>query len=93
MGLNHFPSGSFGANAAWLQIQALSHNILSWLTRIGDPYQGVLTVSTVRGRIIAVPGRITRSGRGSNLYLPRNWHSAGMFIRILFWVKTTPALI
>ena len=89
--LNHFPSVNFGANAAWLQIQALSHNILRWLTRIGDPYQGVLTAATVRRRIIAVPGRITRSGRRNMLHLPRNWPWAGMFNRILGGVKAKPA--
>ena len=91
VGLNHFPSGNFGANAAWLWIQAITHNILRWLTRIGDPYQGVLTAATVRRRIIAVPGRITRSGRRNRLHLPRNWPWAGMFLRILGGVKAKPA--
>ena len=55
MGLNHFPSGNFGANAAWLWIQALAHNVCRWLRQIGDPRQGVLTAATLRRRIIAVP--------------------------------------
>ena len=91
VGLNHFPSGNFGANAAWLWIQAITHNILRWLTRIGDPYKSVLTAATVRRRIIAVPGRITRSGRRNMLHLPRRWPWAGMFLRILGGVKAKPA--
>ena len=91
VGLNHFPSGNFNANAAWLWIQALAHNIFRWLRRLGDPYQGVLTALTLRRRIIAVPGRITRSGRRNVLHLPRRWPWAGMFVRILSGVKATPA--
>ena len=90
-GLNHFPSGNFGANAVSLWLQALAHNILRWLTRIGDPYQGVLTALTVRRRIIAIPGRITRTGRRNMLHLPRRWPWAGMFNRILGGVKAKPA--
>ena len=65
--LNHFPSGNFGANAAWLWLQALAYNICRWLPRIGDAHRGVLTTLTLRRRIIAVPGRITRSGRRNML--------------------------
>ena len=36
VGLNHFPSGHFGANAAWLWIQAMAYNICRWLRQIGD---------------------------------------------------------
>lgn len=35
VGLNHLPSGRFGANAAWLALNAIAHNLSRWLARIG----------------------------------------------------------
>ena len=35
VGLNHLPSGRFAANAAWLAVQAMAHNLACWTARIG----------------------------------------------------------
>ena len=35
VGLNHLPSGRFAANAAWLAVQVLAHNLARWTARIG----------------------------------------------------------
>ena len=35
VGLNHMPSGRFAANAAWLAIQVMTHNLARWTARIG----------------------------------------------------------
>ena len=35
MGLNHPPLGHFAANAAWMAVQVLAHNIACWTARIG----------------------------------------------------------
>ena len=35
VGLNHLPSGRFAANAAWLAVQVMAHNIARWTARIG----------------------------------------------------------
>ena len=35
VGLNHLPSGRFAANAAWLAVQTISHNLSRWTARIG----------------------------------------------------------
>ena len=32
--LNHLPSGCFAANAAWMAIQVLAHNLARWTSRI-----------------------------------------------------------
>lgn len=93
VGLNHCPSGNFGANAAWLWIQALAHNICRWLRQIGDRRGDVMTAATLRRKVIAVPGRITRSGRRSILHLPRNWPWSEMFLRMLGAVKAEPVPI
>ena len=33
VGLNHLPSGRFAANAAWLAVQVMAHNIARWTAR------------------------------------------------------------
>ena len=33
VGLNHLPSGRFAANAAWLAVQAMAHNLARWTSR------------------------------------------------------------
>ena len=34
VGLNHLPSGRFAANAAWLAVQVMAHNLARWTARI-----------------------------------------------------------
>ena len=35
VGLNHLPSGRFAANAAWLAVQVIAHNLARWTARLG----------------------------------------------------------
>ena len=35
VGLIHLPSGRFAANAAWLAVQVMAHNLARWTARIG----------------------------------------------------------
>ncbi len=86
VGLNHMPSGKFGANGAWLGFNVLAHNLARWLTRLGgdQPAQPeVVTTKTVRTRYLSLPGRLASSGRRSYLHLPTNWPWAGRFISML----------
>ena len=34
VGLNHLPSGRFGANAAWRTLNVIAHNLSRWTARI-----------------------------------------------------------
>ena len=43
VGLNHLPSGRFAANAAWLAVQVIAHNLARWTVRIGLGEQIVTT--------------------------------------------------
>ena len=43
VGLNHLPSGRFAANAAWLAVQVMAHNLARWTARIGLGEQIVTT--------------------------------------------------
>jgi hypothetical protein len=78
-GLAHCPSGRFFANSAWLVIAALAHNLVRWLARIGLGLVGPVVAATLRRRLLAAPGRITRSGRRRTLHLPRAWPWAEPF--------------
>ena len=60
VGLNHLPSGRFPANAAWLVVQVIAHNLARWTARIGlgEP---VVTTKTLQRRFFSIAGRLTRS--------------------------------
>ena len=69
LGLNHLPSGRFPANAAWLAVQVMAHNLARWTTRIGlgEP---VATTRTLRRRFCSLAGRIPASPAGSPCIYP-----------------------
>jgi len=74
VGLNHLPSGRFSANAAWLVLNALAHNLGRWVRRLGlGPESPPMTTKTLRTRYLTVPGRMTSSGRRKLLHLPVEW--------------------
>ena len=54
VGLNHLPSGRFPANAAWLAVQVMAHNLARWTARIGLG-QPVVTTKTLRRRFFSFP--------------------------------------
>ena len=49
VGLNHLPSGRFAANAAWLAVQVIAHNLARWTARLGLG-AGIVTTRTLRRR-------------------------------------------
>jgi len=62
VGLNHLPSGKFGANAAWLAFQVMAYNVGLWVNSLGL-HGTPLWMKTLRHRFLALPGRLTRSAR------------------------------
>jgi hypothetical protein len=89
--LAHFPSGRFNANAAWTVIACLAHNLLCWTTLIGLPGTTIRAARTVRRRLLALPGRLTRSARRWTLHLPARWPWQHDFIRALARIRALPA--
>jgi hypothetical protein len=89
-GLRHCPSGSFLANAAWLLIAALAHNLLRWVAMIGLGTRGQVVAKTIRRRLLAVPGRLTRSARRRLLHLPTDWPWATQFLGALARLRAIP---
>ncbi len=87
VGLNHFPSGKFGANTLWLGLNVIAHNLARWTTRLGLG-ETLIETATLRRRYLRVPGRITRSGRKQTLHLPQHWPRADRFIDSLANLRT-----
>jgi hypothetical protein len=90
-GLRHCPSGVFLANAAWALIATLAHNLLRWVASIGLGGSGPVVAKTLRRRLLAVPGRLTRSARRRRLHLPTDWPWAAQFLQTLTHLRALPA--
>jgi DDE family transposase len=88
--LQHFPSGQFNANGAWTVIAAIAHNLARWTSLIGLPDQTPRTARTLRRRLLAIPGRLTRTARQWTLHLPARWPWQNDFIRALQRIRTIP---
>jgi len=91
MALNHLPSGKFAANGAWLAVQVIAHNLARWTARIGLG-AGIVTTKTLRRRLFAVAGRLTRSARRVTLHLPARWPWAIEFRTALARLRAIPLL-
>ena len=89
VGLNHLPSGRFAANGAWLAVQVMAHNLARWTARIGLGERTVIT-KTLRRRVFALVGRLTRSARRLTLHLPRRWPWEEQFSRALARLRAIP---
>ena len=72
-GLEHCPSGDFNANAAWAVLASIAHNLVRWVGALGLELTGPLVAKTIRRKFIALPGRLTDSGRRRHLHLPTHW--------------------
>ena len=89
MGLNHLPSGRFAANGAWLAVQVIAHNLARWTARLGLG-ERIVTTRTLRRRLFALVGRLTRSARRFTLHLPARWPWAGHFTDALARLRALP---
>jgi hypothetical protein len=73
--LAHMPSGVFAANAAWLSIAAMAHNLLRAAGALASLPFAKARGATIRRDLIAVAARTARHGRGHLiLHLPEGWH-------------------
>jgi len=91
-GLNHAPSGRFFANAAWLLVSSLAHNLARWIARLGLQASGPIVVQTIRRRYLTLPGRITRSARLATLHLPARWPWRESFTQAPARLRAIPLL-
>jgi len=71
--LAHLPSGRFAANAAWLTLAAMAHNLLRAAGCLIGPRHGNARAATLRRQLINVPARLARRARRITLHLPSHW--------------------
>jgi hypothetical protein len=75
-GMRNLPFHSYAANQIWLEIVALAADLLAWTQTLTwnerEPARR-WEPKRLRLRILAVAGRIIRSGRRHRLRLPRSW--------------------
>ena len=71
--LAHLPSGSFAANAAWLTLAAIAHNLTRAAGFLASTFHATARPATIRDQLINVPVRIATSARRLTLHLPTDW--------------------
>ncbi len=82
--LAHMPSGVFAANAAWLPIAAMAHNLVRAAGALASLPFAKARAATIRRDLIAVAARTARHGRGHlTLHLPDGWHRQHEWLNLL----------
>jgi len=89
----HAPSGHFQANAAWLALAALAHNLTRAASALTSAFHAKATTETIRDHLINVPARLARSARRLTLHLPEHWPWAHDFTRLFELVHAPPRTV
>ena len=89
-GLAHLPSGKFMANAAWLALAVMAHNLGRAVGRLAGHDLEKATATTLRRRIFTIPGRLVNSGRRRHLRLPAGWPWAAAIDQALARIHAIP---
>jgi hypothetical protein len=89
-GLAHLPSSSFMANAAWLALTVIAHNLGRAVGRLAGPDLEKATAATLQRRIFTVPGRLVTSARRRHLRLPASWPWAEAIRQALQRIQAIP---
>jgi Transposase DDE domain group 1 len=91
LAVNHMPSGKFGANAAWLALNVIAHNLTRWMGRLAG--FAIACLKAWRLRFFALPGRLVAHGRRRRLRLPAGWPWRGQFLALLAKLRAVPTLL
>jgi hypothetical protein len=74
LGLGRLPFQALQPNLAWFELALLAQDLLAWLRLLAlDGELALAKPKRLRGRLLHVAGRMTRSGRRRTLHLPRAW--------------------
>jgi hypothetical protein len=71
--LAHMPSGVFTANAAWLAMAAIAHNLTRAAGALASLFHTRARTATIRRQLINIPARAARRARRTTMHLPTNW--------------------
>jgi hypothetical protein len=83
--LAHAPSGRFAANAAWLALAAIAHNLTRAAGALASPRHARARGATIRADLIDVAARTARHGRGClTLHLPEGWHREHEWMNLFY---------
>ena len=90
--LAHLPSGSFPANAAWVVLAAIAHNLLRATGSLASLACAKARAATLRRDLIDVAARTARHGRGHiTVHLPEGWHREHEWMSLLHAATGPPA--
>jgi hypothetical protein len=89
--LAHLPSGNFQANAAWLTLWAMSHNLLRAAGALTSAFHAKATTATLRTHLVNVPARLARTARTKlTVHLPEHWPWRDAFTSLFEAVHCPP---
>jgi len=89
-GLAHLPSGQFMANAAWLALAVMAHNLGRAIALLAGPELTRATAATLRRTVFTMPGRLIHTGRRRRLRLPQSWPWAAPILLALTRIHAIP---
>ena len=89
-GLAHLPSGRFMANAAWLALAVMAHNLGRAIALLAGPALARATAATLRRTVFTMPGRLIHTGRRRRLRLPQSWPWAAPILLALTRIHAIP---
>jgi len=89
-GLAHLPSGNFMANAAWLALTVMAHNLGRAVAILSGPDLERGTAATLRRKVFTMPGRLVHTGRRRHVRLPANWPWAEAITTALASIHAIP---
>jgi hypothetical protein len=92
MGLQNLPFADFDANAGWLELALLAHDITVWTQQLClDGTHAICEPKRLRYRILHVAGRLTRHARRLTLHLPADWPWKAALTRAFDRLNALPA--
>jgi hypothetical protein len=89
-GLKHLPSGRFMANAAWLALAVMAHNLGRAVGQLAGPELDRATAATLQRKVFTLPGRLVHTGRRRHLRLPKHWPWARAIQQALTTITAIP---
>ncbi|WP_217547987.1 transposase [Streptomyces sp. GbtcB6] len=69
----HLPSGKFTANAAWLTLATVAHNLTRALGILASAFHAKARTGAIRRQLLTIPARLAGGARTLTFHLPQRW--------------------